>query len=143
MSITIDLMNVLYFVIAYLVVGYFAMLAVAAYEIYHNLSRESAKYKRGLMVKALYRAALFSWAFPYAVFDAVRMARSSRISSKLHDSVYKDSDGNEFDYKALCVKYANSIDVEFYEDDSPTFWAIGKHNKVWKFAKSNFKIVSA
>lgn len=143
MSITINLMYVLYFVLAYLFVGYFAMLAVAFYEIYFQLSQYSAKFKREKMLKALYRAALFSWAFPYAVFETVKTARDSRIKRKLDNSVFVDADGEKHDYEALCVKYAASVGVEFYEDDSPRLWALGRTREVWKFAKRNFNIVPA
>lgn len=142
MSVTIDLMNVLYFVIAYLFVGYFAMLAVAFYDIYFQLSHWDDKDKRGLMMKALYRAALFSWAFPYAVFDTVKTVRSSRISSKLHNSVFVDSDGEKHDYKTLCVKYAESLGMDLNKSEA-NFWAMGKQKQVWKFAKDNFTIVPA
>lgn len=39
------------------------------------------------------------------------------------------------------MKYAASVGVEFYEDDSPRLWALGKPRKVWKFAKDNFTII--
>lgn len=59
---------------------------------------------------------------------------------KLHNSVFVDSDGEKHDYKALCVKYAASAGVEFYEDDSPRLWALGKPRKVWKFASRRYFI---
>lgn len=66
-TITIGLMDILWFVVAYLVIGYVFLLGLALYEIYHNLSHTASEFKRGLLRNALWRSAVFSWAFPYAV----------------------------------------------------------------------------
>lgn len=105
MTITIDLMNVLYVVLAYLGIGYVVMLGVAAFEIYYNLRGESAKRKNRLMKKALYRAALFSWAFPYAVFDTARPYVEEMRRDRIRNSVFVNNEnGEKLDYDAMVAE---------------------------------------
>lgn len=139
MEITIDLVVVLKVVLGYLAVGLVLNYITAYFVIKTQLINPSENERRNKLIYAVWRSAIFSWAFPYIVFTEWRDFREGAISRKLHESSFVNKeDGTEIDYKGLCVKYAESIDVGFWPDESPTFWAINKEPKIYKFAKQNY-----
>jgi len=139
MEITIDLVVVLKVILGYLAVGAVLNYITAYFVIKTQLSNSSESENRKRFIRAVWSSVIYSWASPYIVFTEWKDIREGAISRKLHDSFFvSKEDGTEIDYKEICIKYAESVDVEFWHDESPTFWAINKQAKIYKFAKQKY-----
>lgn len=143
MEITIDLVIVLKIFLWYLAVGSVLNYITAYFVIKTQLINPSENERRKKLVYAVWRSFILSWASPYIVFTEWRDIREGAISRKLYNSSFINKEnGTVIDYKDLCVEYAKTVDVEFWHDESPTFWAINKQTKIYKFAKQNYDFKS-
>lgn len=136
MEITINLMSVLAFILWYLAVGVVGMFVINMVYVHTEGDKRSKAQRKDMRVRGVVNSFLFCWAFPYAVVVTFLDWRSGAISHKLHHSVFVDKDtGERIGYNELCAKFAKHLDVWLEDDASPSFWAIGKHKRMYKWAK--------
>ena len=81
MEITINLMTVLYVVLAYLAVGFIVILAYNVIELKDNKRMLSEDEFKKNIFKSLYRSLIFSWAFPYLLYTEIpeRVMRTGNL----------------------------------------------------------------
>ena len=140
MEITINLMSVFIVFLLYLAVGIVVMLGLNTIILLTQYNHYLKTIKRRLFIRGVITSFVYCWAFPYAIISESLDARRRRIRKRLENSSFiNKNSAEEINYRDLCVQYAESVDVWFINDESPTFWAGGKQSKIYKFAKKHYE----
>lgn len=132
MEITINLMTVLYVVLAYLAVGYIVVLGWGLHDIEKNLSSVSKEERNRRKIKQLYWSLLFSWGFPYLLWSEIPEKVKSSRRKKLQNGHFLNDVGEPLTYRQIENEYAEYADEHFDE------YYIGQEADIYKYAKENY-----
>ena len=139
MEITINLMTVLYVVLAYLAVGYVVVLGWGLYDIEKNFRSVSKEERNRRKIKQLYWSLIVSWAFPYLLWSEIPDAIRERRFKKM-DGGFLRADGTPIKWRELVDDYGTTmVPNEYDANEYNIFWAHNNADKIYKYAKENYE----
>lgn len=132
MEITINLMTVLYVVLAYLAVGFIIVLTYNVIELKDNKRMLSEDEFKKNIFKSLYRSLIFSWAFPYLLYTEIPERVKKARRDKLENGYFLNENGEPMGYED--IKWAYAEYAEEHVDD----YYISKEKDVYKYTKESY-----